>query len=88
MRQGRGWALPEPKKSPDAFLVGYRAVMLVVVFLLYCLRLFESVPDIVEEGRTIFHLLGDSHHTSLTGLVGADGGRVTSVDHPEWCLVE
>jgi hypothetical protein len=88
MRQGCGWALTEPKKSLVALLVGHLAVMLVVVFLLYCLCLFESVPDIVEDGRTIFHLLGDSRHTSLTGLVGADGGRVASVDHPEWCLVE
>jgi hypothetical protein len=52
--------------------------MLVVVFLLYCFHLFESVPDITEEGRMIFHLLGEQlpHESHWARRSGWRAGRI------------
>jgi hypothetical protein len=86
--QGRRWALSETKEGPVTDLVKHRAIVLVVDTFLGLLCLLKSVADVVEEGRAVLHLLGDSIHARLVGLIRADGRRVAAVDHAKRCLVE
>jgi len=86
--EGGGGTLSKTKKSPIANLVGHRPMLSVVVALLHGLRLLQAVAHVGEESLTGFHVLGDCGNTSLTGLVRADGWRVTAVHHAKWRLTE
>jgi hypothetical protein len=76
------------KKSPIADLEGHWPVVLVVDALLNRLCLFKAVADVVEEGRTLFHLLGNRCNAGLTGLIGADGRGVPAIDHTKRSVAE
>jgi hypothetical protein len=85
--QGRRCPLPEAE-CPVADLVVHRPMVLVVHTLLDRLRLFEAIANIVEECSTFLHLLSNSCHARLAGLIRADSQRVAAIDHAERCLLE
>jgi hypothetical protein len=79
--------LTEAQERAIADLVRHQPMEPVIVALLHRMRLLQAIADFNDESLTIFHLLGHNCNTSLTGLIGLDGGRVAAVDHPERRLV-
>jgi hypothetical protein len=63
-------------------------VVLVVDALLNRLCLFKAIANVVKEGRTLFHLLGNRCDAGLAGLIGADGQGVPAIDHTKWRVAE
>jgi hypothetical protein len=63
-------------------------MVLVVHTLLDRLRLFEVIANVIEECSMFLHLLSNSSHARLAGLIRADGWRVATIDHAERRLQE
>jgi hypothetical protein len=63
-------------------------MVMVVDALLNRLCLFKAIADVVEEGRTLFHLLGNRCDAGLAGLIGADGRGVPAIDHTKRRVTE
>jgi hypothetical protein len=82
-RKRRCSPLPETKKGPITDLVHDQPVRSVIVALLDGLRLPEQEADVGEKRLLCLHLLGHRIDPRLARLVGADGGWVTPIDHPE-----
>ena len=76
-------ALTESKQRPIADLIGDLAVRPVVVALLVCLCLLQTVADVLQEFLALLHALGNSRHPGVPGLIRPDGRRITPVDHTE-----
>jgi hypothetical protein len=80
--------LAQSEPDPIAHLVSDIPVMPVVVTLVDGLGLLKAEADVSEELISFRHVLGDRSDPCLAGLIGADGGWVTAVDHPEWYVTE
>jgi hypothetical protein len=78
----------ESDQHPIAQLVGDRAVDPIVVAFLDRLRFLKAATHILQELLALCHRLGDRRDTSLTGLVGPDGGGFMAVDDAEWSVVQ
>ena len=76
------------EQDPIANRVGDGAVKLVGVALLDRLGLFQPIADVCEELVAVRHVLGDSNHTRLARLIGANGRRVAAIQHTEWRVTE
>ena len=83
LRKRRCCAMPKPEKGPVAHLVRDPPMASVVVAFLKSLRLFQPVPDVVEELRAFLHAVGDSRHPRLAWLVRPNGRRVSTIDDVE-----
>jgi hypothetical protein len=84
----RGGPLAQSEPDRIAHLVSDIPVMPVVVMLVHGLGLLKAEADVSEELVSFRHVLGDRRDPCLAGLIGADGGWVTAVDHPERCVAE
>jgi hypothetical protein len=62
--------------------------MPVIVTFVDGLGLLEAEADVSEELISFRHVLGDRRDPCFTGLIGADGGWVTVIDHSEWSVME
>jgi hypothetical protein len=87
-RQGRWSAMPKAEERPVPDLIHHRPVVGVVVLLVDCLRLFQPVPDIVEELRSFLHAAGDRRNPGLTRLIRPYGRRIPAVDDAERRVVQ
>jgi hypothetical protein len=68
----------QSKLDPIAHLISEIPMMPVVVMLV----------DVSEEIISFCHVLSDCLDPCFHGLIGADGGLVMTVDHPERCVTE
>ena len=80
--------MSEAEKCPVTDDICHLPVMLVVMFLLHRLGLLQTMADVGEEGVTFLHVPGYGSDSRLTGLIRANGRRVTAVDHPKRSLAE
>lgn len=76
------------EERPISHIVGHFSVVLVVVPLVERLGLLKAIAHVLKERSSLLHALGDGRHTSVARLIGPDGGRVTTVDDPEWSVLE
>ena len=83
LRKRCGPALTESKQRPIADLIGDLAVRPVVVALLVCLCLLQTVVDVFHEFLALLHALGNSRHPGVPKFIGPDGRRIMPVDHTE-----
>jgi hypothetical protein len=63
-------------------------MMPVVVTLVDSPSLLVAEMDVSEEIVSFCHVMGDRLDPWFLGLIGTDGGWVTTVDHPERCVTE
>jgi hypothetical protein len=80
--------LAQSKPDPIAHLVSEIPMMPVVVTLVDSPGLLVAEVDVSEEIVSFCHVMGDRLDPWFLGLIGTDGGWVTTVDHPERCVTE
>ena len=86
--QGGSSMMTLAEQDPIASRVRDEAMNLVVVALLDRLGLFQQIADVCEELIAVRHVFGDSNHTRLARLIGANGRRVATIHHTEWRVAE
>ena len=83
-----GGPLAQSEPDPIAHHVFDIPVVPIVVALVDGLGLLEADADVSEELVSFRHVLGDRRYPCFAGLIGANGGWVTVVDHPKRCVAE
>jgi hypothetical protein len=80
--------LAKAKECPVPNLICDLLVVLIILQLLDRLSLLEMEADVSQKGFPRFHFMCHRRHPCVVGLVGADGGQITVVDHVERGVVE
>jgi hypothetical protein len=78
----------QTRPNPITHCIAVIPVMVVVEALVDGLSLLEAVTDVRKEFVTFRHVLGNHRHPRFAGLIRADGGWVSVVNHPERSVTE